>query len=294
MRVEGIDKRSCGFTICAALLMLAFLSLSACGDESATTKGSIIHPTGKNELVLQIVEEGGFVPVEYNLTVLPQFSLYGDGTVIVSGPIPAIYPGPALPNLQTAVIPKTSVQTALYAAREAGLFDPMYDYGRPSITDVGTTTFVINAEGTTYRSNIYALGMESNAGGLSLEQQQIRAALNDFRSRLIQLADLHTGEIKWRSYEYSSLAVYSQIVNVETATDAPDVQPNRLDWPLGDLSTLGEELEAPQGFRRAAITGQDLDELRPLLGQATAITLWKSGGREYHLYFRPLLPDEIS
>ena len=29
-----------------------------------------------------------------------------------------------------------------------------------------------------------------------------------------------------------------------------------------------------------------------LLDEATQITLWKSGDREYYLYFRPLLPDE--
>jgi hypothetical protein len=42
------------------------------------------------------------------------------------------------------------------------------------------------------------------------------------------------------------------------------------------------------------ISGSELATLRPLLDKATAITLWKSGDREYHLFFRPLLPDETS
>ena len=48
----------------------------------------------------------------------------------------------------------------------------------------------------------------------------------------------------------------------------------------------------PEGFRKVVVSGDDLAKLQPLLGQATQITLWKSGDREYYLYFRPLLPDE--
>jgi len=66
-----------------------------------------------------------------------------------------------------------------------------------------------------------------------------------------------------------------------------------LDWPLADLSTLGEAV-LPEGYRRVVVSGDDLSTLRPLLGQATQITLWKSGDREYYLYFRPLLPDETA
>jgi hypothetical protein len=42
------------------------------------------------------------------------------------------------------------------------------------------------------------------------------------------------------------------------------------------------------------IAGRDLEDPRPLLGQANELTLWKSGGSEYRLMFRPLLPDETA
>ena len=48
----------------------------------------------------------------------------------------------------------------------------------------------------------------------------------------------------------------------------------------------------PQGFRGVVVSGDDLAKLRPLLVQATQITLWTSGDRQYNLSFRPLLPDE--
>jgi len=280
--LRGDGKRIRPLLLGAALLAIG-LGLVACGSD-----GSIAHPPGKNEVVLQVTTGGGFVPIEYNVTLVPEFSLYGDGRVTVPGPMMEIYPGPAMPNIQTAVIPEESIQAVLSAAREAGLFDPMFDYGLPTVADGPTTTIVINADGTKYGSEIYALTVEG-AGGLTMEQQRARAAINDLVSKLIVLSTFVAGEILWERYDFSALAIYSQAVG----PNPTDVQPNRLDWPLGDLGTLGEEVP-PGGFRRVVISGQDLAALRTLLGQATEITLWKSGGAEYRLLFRPLLPDETA
>jgi hypothetical protein len=35
------------------------------------------------------------------------------------------------------------------------------------------------------------------------------------------------------------------------------------------------------------------ETLKPLLDEATQITIWESGGKDYNLFFRPLLPDEV-
>jgi hypothetical protein len=295
--------RTVALVMAAVSLVAIVLTVAACGGtepggEGGSTSstgpgGSIAHPTGANEVVLQVTVGGGFVPVEYNLTLVPQFSLYGDGTVIVAGPVPAIYPGPALPNLQTTVISEEATQVILSAAKEAGLFDPTVDYGQPGITDVATTTIVINADGTTYRSDIYALGMESGAGGLTLEQQQARAAVNDLVGKLMGLEAFESGELVWKPYEYAALAVYSQPVDPALTTEATDIQPNELEWPLGDLSTLGEPVQ-PEGYRQVVMSGEDLATLQPLLPEATMITVWTSGVKKYHLYFRPLLPEETA
>jgi hypothetical protein len=266
------------------------------GGETTTTTGSsgggIAHPEGPNELVLRIATGGGFVPVEYKLTVTPEFSLYGDGRVIETGPTIAIYPGPALPNLQTATISEETIQAILEAAREAGLFDPTIDYGQPGITDVGTTTFTINADGQTYTTDIYALGMEEGAGGLTMEQQQARAAVSEFRSQMMELVAADTADQAWEPYQFEALRVYSRAVDPATSPDSTDVQPNRIEWPLDDLATAGEAVQ-PEGYRLVTVTGEDLETLKPLLDEATQITIWESGGKDYNLFFRPLLPDEV-
>jgi hypothetical protein len=285
----------------ACTLVLAGLIATACGTtenpgdggETTTTtlpSGAVAHPSGADQVVFRVTTGGGFVPVEYNITLAPEFTLYGDGTVIVTGPVIAIYPGPALPNLQAAKISEEAVQAILAAAKEAGLLQNGVDYGQPGITDVGTTSLVINAGGQTYQSDIYALGMESGAGGLTMEQQQARAAINDFRNKLTDLTAFESAELTWAPYEYERLAIFSQVA--DTTTGGTDVEPNTIVWPLGDLATLGEEVNG--GFRRALIAGEDLAKLRPLLKDATQITLWTSGDASYHLYFRPLLPDEKS
>ena len=292
--------------IASVALLLAALTLTACGSsgsggsdgedgDTTTTTGSsaegIVHPKGPDEIVVRVETGGGFVPVEYNLTATPEFSLYGDGRVIETGPTILIYPGPALPNLQTTVISEEAIQGILEAAREAGLFDPTIDYGQPGITDVGTTTFTINADGQTYRTDIYALGMEEGAGGLTMEQQQARAAVSDFRAKLMDLTAFETEEIVWEPFEYEALDVFSRAVDPAASPDPADVQPNRLAWPLDDLATAGAAVQ-PEGYRRVTVTGDDLATLKPLLDEATQITIWESAGKDYNLSFRPLLPDE--
>jgi hypothetical protein len=276
--------------LAAAVLFAALaLTLGACGQGSGGD--STQHPTGKNEIVLQVSSGGGFVTVAYNLTQLPQFTLYGDGTVIVTGPMIEIYPGPAMPNLQTTHISEDAIQEILSAAKEAGLFATGVDYGQPGITDIPTTNIVVSADGKTYTTDIYALGMESGAGGLSLEQQQARAAISELVGKLGVLTDYEPGELKWEPYAYTALKVFSLAVDPSTSPDPNDVQPNELVWPLGDLSTLGESV-MPEGYRAVVVSGTDLATLQPLLAQATEITLWTSGARQYNLFFRPLLPNE--
>ncbi len=266
-------------------------SSEATGTTTGSLEDSIIHPAGATEVVLRVTYEGGLVPVSSSLSHVPEFTLYGDGTVIVSGPVIAIYPGPAMPNLQAARISEDSIQAILSAARDAGLFASGVDYGQPGITDVATTTIIINAEGDTYRSDIYALGMEPETSGLTPAQQQAREAVGDLTGKLYDLTAFEPGEIGWGPYEYSALAVYSIAVDASQEPGPDDVQPNQLEWPLDDLASLGEPVQ-PEGYRRAVVSRDDLATLRPLLSEATQITVWTAGDREYNLHFRPLLPDE--
>ncbi len=138
---------------------------------------------------------------------------------------------------------------------------------------------------------MHALGMDGGAG-LSAEQQRARADVAGYLARLTDLTAFEPNPLIWEPYSYAALAVYSIPVD-PGSTDTTEVQPNRVAWPWGDLATLGEAV-APEGYRRVVVTGEELKALQALLPRATQITQWESGGREYRVLFRPLLPDEAA
>ena len=233
------------------------------------------------------------MPIEYNYTMVPSFTLYGDGRIIVPGPVTMQYPGAALPNLQTTVVSEDVIQSMLAAAKEAGLFQNGVDYGHPGVTDVGTTTITVTAGGVTYTSQIYALGFE-DGGNMTMQQQQARAAISTLQTKLSDPSTLTGEQPVWESYDFTALRVFSRALPAATDTTSTDIQPNHLPWPLADLATSGEEVANAQGLRKVVVSGDDLETLKPLLEQATEITLWGSGSLQYNLWLRPLLPDEAA
>jgi hypothetical protein len=263
-------------------------------DESSAGQG-IEHPADPSEVVLRVWLEGGFVPLEWHAVNLPLVSLFGDGSFVNQGPVPAIYPGPALPNLQVTKLNEVGVQLILQEAAAAGLLDGNQHYPYDMVADAGTTVFATNAGGQSSTVSVYALGIEVAEGDLPAEEIEARQRLLDFYNRI-------TGAPYWlpeeaiesaeQPYEIHRLQVIAQ---PESAVQSdPEVEPNELEWPLSTpLSELGEPayLEMSRCF---VVEGEDLTVLLGLLDQATQITRWLSDGERYLLYLRPLLPDEPS
>src|SRR5690349_15192915 len=87
-----------------ALAAAILLGLAACGERGAATSPSPPTaspvPVAAEGLVLRVEYTGGFVSPSATAGRLPLISVYADGRVIAEGPVAAIYPGPALPNLQ--------------------------------------------------------------------------------------------------------------------------------------------------------------------------------------------------
>jgi hypothetical protein len=284
-----------------ALLLLA----AACGEKAggsggggssgATGSTAIEHPTGSDELVLRIDTSGGFVPVEVNLKNVPGVSIYGDGRMIVTGPIAEIYPGPALPNLQVTRLTEEGLQAILAEAKRAGLLDGDATYPYPCVSDLPTTTFTVNAGGTTSTTSAYALGFEAGTGsaggcGGTDVDTEARARLNDFSTKL--------GDVRsWLpSGSYSDEAPYTPTemrIYVGDAQRDPELKQRPVAWPLDTpLSGFGDTDANLADLRCGVISGADLDAVLPLAQQANELTPWTSEGDRYGLTFRPLLPDE--
>jgi hypothetical protein len=278
-----------------ALLTMALLA-GACGrlnDDPGPGSGEIDHPTGADQLVFRVAQGGGFVPIEYNLRSVAGISIFGDGRMIVEGPMIEIYPGPALPNLQVTRLTEEAVQAILQEARRAGLLglDATYDY--PCVTDLPTTTFTVVAEGRTHTVSAYALGFtegaETSADCPGVDAAA-RAKLFDFQMKLGDLRSwLPEGSIgQEEPFEPSEMRIYVLPYRGDPALTQPAAE-----WPLSQtLHRFGDEDPNLADIRCGVIGGNDLEVLMPEARTANELTPWTSEGGEFSLIFRPLLPDE--
>ena len=288
----------------AALLVLGIL-VTACADASTVpgngdgggtgggTGGGIDHPTGADDLVLRVSDEGGFVPVEYLLSAMPSFSLFGDGSAVTLGAQIEIYPGPALPPLISTPLTEDGVQAVLQAALDAGLDqDREYiDMGSTMVADATTTVFTLTVDGTTHVTKVYALGFagDERPPGMSKEEFDARARLEALRATLQDLrGTLPEGSVgEEEAFTPTGLRLF-----VSGYRGERDLKQTPVTWPLDTpLPEFGEPASV-EGYACAAVTGADLEAVLPLAEAANQLTPWVSDGERSAILFRPLLPDE--
>lgn len=269
----------------ASLLIVTALAASA---GSAAAGEAIKHPTARTMVVLRVSSGGGFVTPQTNLRALPSFTLYGDGSVIVPGPVIQIYPGPALTPLVRSKLDEGAVQAVLARAKAAGLLAPRgIDYGgmgAVGVSDMPTTTLVVNAAGKRFKRQAYALGAPAQGGRLSPAQARARKTLQQF------IAGLPHGA--------SGAVSPPHAVAVYVAPFRGQAQPGSVPivWPLeSNLATAGKPVSSGLGYRCISVAGEPAKTLLAALGKANEQSRWKAraGAKAiYEVVARPLLPDE--
>jgi hypothetical protein len=261
-------------------------------DGSGGSGTAISHPTGPTDLVIRYEEVGGFVAPQALLTRYPVVSVYGDGRVINEGPIPAIYPGPAMPNLQVATVTEAGLQRLLTRARDDGLFGPDASYDATNVADASTARFTVVADGATHRIGAYGLGMDD--AGADPAVAAARVKLRDFAAALGDLPASVGAENVGRGsgFAWDTLAIWVRPGAPEPSD--PMLARPPIAWPLSaPLATFGAAApSAGEGARCGTVSGADAATIRSLLDRATEITGWTSGGATYALTFHPLLPDQ--
>ena len=280
-------------TIPAAAVSLALLSACAgtttaadgpAGGSAAPNASGPAAPTGEAP-ILRVRQMGGFVAPSTHLARLPVVSVYDDGRVITEGPQLAIYPGPALPNLQVQQIPPAAVADLVDKAVAAGVKNGA-DLGQPGVADAPTTRFTVVTDAGEQTVDAIALReAQSSDPALTAAQKAARAKLAAF---LEQLTSLPEGTSAPQPYVPTAVSAIS-------ATYVPDDDPalsapSAVTWPGPALP--GESLNEGLDVGCITVEGAEAAELLEAAKSANARTPWSSGGKQWAVTFRPMLPDE--
>jgi hypothetical protein len=261
----------------AAVLFLIFVASCARGVGTGSD-GRIEHPTGSDELVVRVEVTGGLLAPEAQFQTFPAVSILGDGRIFVSGPHIEIFPPPALFPPLVGKLEEKDLQAILTKAEESGMLeDRRIENDR--VADSSTHVFLINARGRTYRTE---------AHGLFEAESEEAMEIRDFQEFLSKFSE--EASEQWEPDRI-------QLLVFDPSTDAPppDVEPNRIEWPLSSgPEEFGSpyEVEGLQGARCGVVEAGELSKLRDALEQATSITLWSSNAKDYRVAVLPLLPDQ--
>lgn len=270
--------------------LLAVLLLAGCAGSTPPGGAPGGAVPASNAVVLQVEQQGGFVPVEQVFTQTPSLTVYADGRGIVHGPQIAIYPAPALPNLLVHELSDQQVAALIELAGDAGLLAESPDYGQPPIADAMTTVVTLRVNDFSYVHQAYALGLDLTMPGsgqepphgISDEEKRARAALSQFIGAVTGLVQT-AGEA--RSYEPDAFAIVASAIGDGITDDGElGVEPIVLPWPIDmRLDTVGN---------CRVVDGAAAETLHTVLLGANMLTRFEQDGTVYEVASRPLLPGE--
>jgi hypothetical protein len=277
----------------AAAAAVALFLLSACARTAdGASAGSAAPPSpstsaaGPDSLVLRVEQTGGFVPPEVLSGRIPSVSVYADGRVITLGPQIAIYPGPALPNLQVRRISPEAAQ-ALAAKGVAAGVKTGTDLGQPGVADIPTTRVtVVTAAGPQVVEAEALNEARPDDPALTAAQRAARAKLAAF---VRQLTEPPAGGDQAKSEPYRATTIAALARPYVSAGDLPK-PPAAVAWPGPALP--GDYLNEDTKLGCVCATGAEATKLTDAAAKANAATPWSSGGKQWSVTFRPMLPDE--
>ncbi len=278
----------------AAASLALFLALSACADAPVDPGAGdgIDHSTARNDLLVRVGSQGGFTPIEWTYTNVPNFALYGDGTLVLPGAQIEIYPSPALPAISSRRIDEAGVQAILDEALDAIATIPgdLHDLGFMEMADVPTTVLTVSAGGVDRTIRAYGLGeLSERPEGMPEEEYRARLRLHELVTKLGTLETwLPEGSLgPEAAYEASAARLF--IASYRKVDLPQDPSP----WPLeGALADFGDTTDDLGLYRCGVVEGSDWTTVREMASRANQLTPWTDAGTKFSILFRPLLPDE--
>ena len=290
-------KRSC---LSVALLVSALVA--GCtpegGDGGSTpsvtvSSSPISHPTGADEVVVRVFSGGGLVPENVRVSELPEWTLYGDGTIVYAAPPTdgTSLPAPAVPSLLERSVPVSSIDTLLAEADRRGMLQNRH-LSASDATDLWVTYVTLHAANQAFENSVYALGFQSPDGAPppANDQSAQIAEVQSFIDFAEEPENWAASVTEPKPYEAPAWSVYAfpYMGDLSQALEPVDWP---LDPPIPPLSS-GTPL-------CVSVQGEKLAELAPVASAATSDTPWRSShgvGKDVpvSLVFVPVLPGDPS
>jgi hypothetical protein len=257
------------------------------------TAGDISHPTDPAAVVLRWEQGGGLMMMEALLTAAPEFTLYGDGTVIFK-PMDTRagdpFGGQGMLPYQVGHLDEDGVQALLrFALGEGRVLGARENYENGGVADAGTTILTINAAGLSKVVSIYALGMDDP------NRPQDAADRKGFQALTEQLA---TFEARGKNGELGEVTNYDPAFYRVFLLDANGAVPQNpaLAWPWDDHTPADFQPTADDTRPQANLDEAHVSAVEsvPTGGRSFIYVKAPEGGDQlYTVGIRPLFPDDL-
>ena len=224
--------------------------------------------------------------MDFFTTQAPQFTLYGDGTVIFRDTSLAP-PNSANPEIaaqvpfQSVRFDESAVQAFLkFAIADSGLGVARASYRAENVADAPTATFTIRAGGVSKTVAVEALGIEVTQG----PDGPILKALAALGERVRAFGSAVQGETTWSPPRWRGILVEDQAGA-------------HRDWPWKDIAPADFAVHAGNDAPQFPIRTMTPEEvailgLTGIDGGFSGLGLIGTDGKAYRFSLRPLLPDE--
>ena len=275
-----------------AIVLAALLMAAACGTSGPSAAPSDSAVEGAFALRAKLNQA---IPPEARFTWLPYLLITADGTVVRQGPVPAIFPGPLLPNLQGAPLSDAGYDRIVERAGALGLLEGSGDFvpaGMPLGGQTGSVELLVNGELRTITGDpnriIQCITTPCDPEPGTAE------AFGTFWAELGDLGSLVGSELgQDTAYHPDGFAL---LIGVEPPDDG-GLGRQVVTWPLETpLADIGQPVGNTLLPRCGTVAGEDAATLEAAFAAANQLTMWVDQGRDpadaASIAVRPVLPGE--
>lgn len=267
------------------LLALALVSVAACGggvdgSSPSTAPATTTAPVGEEpQILLEVRDEGGFVPIEWSIGRMPRYVLMTDGRLYGPGATTLEYPGRMLPSVFVMKVDDSVLAEVRQYAEDIGFADIIEernDEGMANVADAPDTVVTYFDQEGAHVFSVYGLGIATFS--------DVRIALLGEMIGVLDQAGLNGTSLG--EFQPERLEVLAGLREIPVDAQFENERP----WPL-QLS-FADMSETAAGWRCTTVEGDAIAGLLVEFGQANQATTWNDDGTIYTIVVRYLFPHQ--